>query len=99
MCASPSPRRGQGSTALIGDTVRSMNQAQPQRRPARSPRSPSRRSSRRPVSSHFAGYPLKFKAKKMTTTIDSAKIHFQASPVGFWCMLESGAQAARDPTA
>lgn len=42
--------------------------------------------------SHFAGYPLKFKAKKITATATRAEIEFQASPVGFWCMLESGAK-------
>ena len=40
----------------------------------------------------FAGYPMKFKAKKITATTTHAKIEFQASPVGFWVMLESGAK-------
>lgn len=39
----------------------------------------------------FAGYPLKFRAKKTTATATSAVIQFQASPVGFWVILESGA--------
>ena len=42
--------------------------------------------------SHFAGYPLKFKAKKVTATPTHAEIEFQASPVGFWVMVESGAK-------
>lgn len=48
--------------------------------------------------SHFghsktgASYPLKFKVKKSTATPTKVHLHFQASPVGFWCMLESGAK-------
>ena len=82
-------QKGTGFDTVIGGMVRSLNQAN---------RKTGREISRVAVKafkssagvSHFAGYPLKFKAKKITTTFDSAHIHFQASPVGFWCMVESG---------
>ncbi len=48
--------------------------------------------------SHFgksktgASYPLKFKAQDVVATAQSLKMTLQASPVGFWVMLESGAK-------
>ena len=40
----------------------------------------------------FGKYPLKFKVKKTTATPTKVHVEFQASPVGFWAMLESGAK-------
>lgn len=40
----------------------------------------------------FAGYPLKIKGKVTSAGGDHVEVRFQGSPVGFWCMLESGAK-------
>lgn len=40
----------------------------------------------------FAGYALKIKGKVTSSGGDHVEVRFQGSPVGFWCMLESGAK-------
>lgn len=40
----------------------------------------------------FAGHALKFRAKKITANPTHALVEFQASPVGYWTIVEAGAQ-------
>jgi hypothetical protein len=42
--------------------------------------------------SHFGGYPLKFRAKKVTANPTHALVEFQASPVGYWTIVTWGAK-------
>jgi hypothetical protein len=42
--------------------------------------------------SSFGGYPLKFRAKKVTANPTHALVEFQASPVGYWVIVTWGAK-------
>ncbi len=84
-------RKGPDVDALIDKTVRDMQQAT--RKVARDVAKVGVKAFKAGAGvSHFAGYPLKFKAKKISTAGDQATVEFQASPVGFWVMLTWGAK-------